>query len=719
MKLIIAEKPELGKSIARAVAGAPAGVRLPYEGRGYRVVSCIGHLLEYEEPSDIDRDRYGDRNDLSVLPILLRPWPLKVPPQKADALKEIGRGLAECDGVIHAGDPDDEGQLLVDEVLDHFGYEGPVQRVYINDNLEKNIRRAFERLRDNDECRGDGRAAQARRIADFCFGINESRLMSAKTGGAAISLGRVQTPTLGLVVRRDEEIMGHTAVMYHIARATLSIDGRDVEFTFKPDKDILDPDSGKLVDRAAAQEALDELAEIASGTLECKVERKRYPAPLPYNLTDLTADMSKRHKMSAKAVLDATQTLRERHRAITYNRSDCNYLPTEAWGEAPAVLGAAMRNIGADWDLDFSIKGRCFDDASITAHTGIIPQETEVDAAALGKYERSVYTAIAERYAMQFAGDAEGRVSTAEIRVAHGVFSHRAGVIDEQGWRSIRADGDVEKGLQDGWLEEGTCAWSFKGSSIEEKKTKPRPRYTEGTLMKDMASIAKYVSDPETRRILKEKDAGKKGEHGGIGTSATRAKTIETLKLRGYVESANGKLVSTNLGRAVYHACPDDINGADLTAKWYLMCEEVRAGRADVYSVSESVVETFNSHRDTAYEGVSFARGEEVAKCPLCGKRVMDRGPKARTVSCESVRGHMEGDKYVEDDPGCGFFLWKTSAGKKLTTAQLKKLITDGSTDWISGFKSKKGSTFSAKLHLEGPGEIRFEYKPRKGGPQR
>ena len=244
MKLIIAEKPELGKSIARAVAGAPAGVRLPYEGRGYRVVSCIGHLLEYEEPSDIDRDRYGDRNDLSVLPILLRPWPLKVPPQKADALEEIGRGLAECDGVIHAGDPDDEGQLLVDEVLDHFGYEGPVQRVYINDNLEKNIRRAFERLRDNDECRGDGRAAQARRIADFCFGINESRLMSAKTGGAAISLGRVQTPTLGLVVRRDEEIMGHTAVMYHIAHATLSIDGRDVEFTFKPDKDLHVPDSG-------------------------------------------------------------------------------------------------------------------------------------------------------------------------------------------------------------------------------------------------------------------------------------------------------------------------------------------------------------------------------------------------------------------------------------------------------------------------------------------
>lgn len=719
MKLIIAEKPELGKSIARAVAGAKEDVRLPYEGRGYRVVSCIGHLLEYEEPADIDRDRYGDRNDLSVLPILIRPWPLKVPSQKADALEEIGRGLAECDGVIHAGDPDDEGQLLVDEVLDHFGYEGPVQRVYINDNLDKNIRRAFERMRDNDECRGDGRAAQARRIADFCFGINESRLMSAKTGGAAISLGRVQTPTLGLVVRRDEEILGHAAVMYHIARAVLSVDGREAEFTFKPDKDVLDHESGKMTDRSVAQEALDELAAAASGTLECKVERKRYPAPLPYNLTDLTADMSKRHKMSAKAVLDATQTLRERHHAITYNRSDCNYLPTEAWAEAPAVLGAAIRNLAADWPLDFSIKGRCFDDASITAHTGIIPQETEVDVAALGKYERFVYTAIVERYAMQFAGDAKGRLSVSEVRVSHGSFSHRAGAVDDAGWRSIRADGEVEKGLQAGWIDEGKHSWELRGSSIEEKKTKPRPRYTEGTLMKDMASIAKYVSDPETRRVLKEKDAGKKGEHGGIGTSATRAKTIETLKLRGYVESANGKLVSTNLGRAVYHACPDDINGADLTAKWYLMCEEVRAGRADVYSVSESVVQTFNSHRDTAYEGVSFARGEEVARCPICGKRVMDRSPKSPTVSCESVHGHMQEGEYIEDDPGCGFFLWKKVAGKKLSTAQLRKLITEGSTDMISGFKSKKGSTFSAKLRLEGPGAVRFEFKPREGGSKR
>ena len=185
MKLIIAEKPELGRDIARAVCGAKGEVRLPYTGGGYMVVNCIGHLLGWAEPAKLDPDAYGDRRDVSALPILLEPWPQVPDPDKTRALENIKRGLAVCDGVIHAGDPDDEGQFLVDEVLDFLGYTGPVERVYVNDNLEKNIRRAFENLRDNAECRGDGEAAAARSIADFCFGINESRLISARTGGAA------------------------------------------------------------------------------------------------------------------------------------------------------------------------------------------------------------------------------------------------------------------------------------------------------------------------------------------------------------------------------------------------------------------------------------------------------------------------------------------------------------------------------------------------------
>lgn len=723
MKLIIAEKPELGRDIARAVCGAPADVRLPYTGGGYMVVNCIGHLLRWAEPADVDPDAYGNRRDLAALPILLEPWPRAREENKSRALANIERGLAACDGVIHAGDPDDEGQFLVDEVLDFLGYTGKVERVYVNDNLEKNIRKAFENLRDNEECRGDGEAAAARSIADFCFGINESRLISARTGGAAVSVGRVQTPTLGLIVRRDEEILAHRSVPYYIGRAAIAVDGRELSFKFKPAESLLDAESKKCLDKAALMEAMEDLAPHGDAT--ATVERKSWPAPLPYNLTDLTADMSRRYKMGAKAVLDATQSLRDDHHAITYNRSDCNYLPEAAHAEAPAVLGVAMANIGATWDLDFSIKGRCFNDANITAHAGIIPQEARVDASKLTTAQRRVYEAVVERYAMQFAGDTEGRVSTCEIAVPRGRFEHRAVAVDDPGWRRVRDDGAPEKDAEEGWIEAGPHTWERLGIDCEEKKTRPRPPYTEGTLMKDMASIAKYVSDPEIARVLKEKDAGKKGEHGGIGTSATRAATIEKLKEHGYVEEIRGKLVSTELGRSVYHACPADIRGADVTARWWLMCEEVRAGRADRYSVARSVCEVFESHRDTAYIGFDIKRtvGEEVGRCPVCGKPVLDRGPKSKAFSCSTNTvakvEQEDGTVKWERTGGCGFQVWKRMAGRAVSAAQVRKLLARGKTDVIKGFVGKSGKPFDARIVLKDDKTLGFEFPERKGGSAR
>lgn len=725
MKLIIAEKPELGRDIARAVCGARGEVRLPYTGGGYMVVNCIGHLLEWAEPSDVDADAYGNRRDLAALPILLEPWPQVPDERKVRALEDIRRGLAACDGVIHAGDPDDEGQFLVDEVLDYLGYTGAVERAYVNDNLEKNIRRAFANLKDNRECRGDGEAAAARSIADFCFGINESRLISARTGGAAVSVGRVQTPTLGLIVRRDEEILNHTSTPYHVGRARIAVDGRELSFKFKPSGELIEADTGKCTDKAALTRAMDELP--ASGELEAKVEAARWSAPLPYNLTDLSADMSRRYKMGAKAVLDATQSLRDDYHAITYNRSDCNYLPEAARAEAPAVLTAAMRNIGAAWELDFSLRSRCFDDASITAHAAIIPQETDVDVAGMPPALRRVYEAIVERYAMQFAGDTVGRVSTCGVDVARGRFEHRAVAVDDPGWRRVRDTGAPEKDADEGWVEAGPHAWERIGVKSEEKKTRPRPPYTEGTLMKDMASIAKYVSDPEIARILKEKDAGKKGEHGGIGTSATRADTIEKLKARGYIEEIKGKLVSTELGRSVYHACPADIRGADVTARWWLMCEEVRCGRADRYSVARSVCEVFESHKDTAYIdcGIKRTVGEQVGTCPVCGAPVLDRGARAKAYTCSSntVEKLEKEDGTVEwrRTGGCGFQVWKRISGKAISAAQARKLLSKGKTDVIKGFTGKSGKPFDARLVVKPDKSIGFEFadKPRGRGAAR
>ena len=377
-----------------------------------------------------------------------------------------------------------------------------------------------------------------------------------------------------------------------------------------------------------------------------------------------------------------------------------------------------MRNIGAAWRLDYSIQGRCFSDKDVTAHTGIIPQEVEVDVASLTEVERKVYEAIVLRYALQFLPDAEADISLTAIEGPEGRLEHRAKRWCRQGWRELDKGHEKPEELQEGFLEAGAHCYVIIGHEVRSKKTKSRPPYTEGTLVKDMSAIAKYVNDPDVKRILIEKDKGKKGEHGGIGTPATRTAIIERLKEKGYLQVIKGKIVSTTLGRRVYHACPDDIKGADLTARWWLMCEDVRAGRLDEYAVAESVCEAFLSHRDTAYEGVRISREDtwtNVGTCPLCGKPVVDKGAKSKVYTCSSNRGHWEktdaGERWVQDS-GCGFSINKQVARKRLTKEQVGSLLRHGSTAVIRGFTSKSGGKFSARLVLDTtrPGNIRFEF---------
>ena len=240
-KLVIAEKPMLARDIARAICGKEVSetARLPISGNGYTVIACAGHLLELVEPDAVN-PAWGKPWSLDVLPIQIDDWAKEPTEDKKDLVERIDSLLPEAECVINAGDPDDEGQLIVDEVLDYLGYEGEVLRVYVNDNIEKNIVKAFERLVPNEQCRPAGDAAYARQMADKCFGVNETRLATKRLGGL-FSVGRVQTPTLGLVVNRDEAIENHVTRKYYELTATggcADASGAPV-FKFKPDKDML------------------------------------------------------------------------------------------------------------------------------------------------------------------------------------------------------------------------------------------------------------------------------------------------------------------------------------------------------------------------------------------------------------------------------------------------------------------------------------------------
>jgi len=716
MKLVIAEKPMLARDIARAICGKKVSesAKLPISGNGYTVIGCAGHLLELVSPEKIN-ESWGSPWTLDVLPIHVPDWPKEPSAGKEGLVEEIRSLLDKAESVIHAGDPDDEGQLIVDELLDYLGYNGQVQRAYINDNIEKNICRAFDQLVDNEGCRGAGRAAYARQMADMCFGVNESRL-ATKRLGSLFTVGRVQTPTLGLVVNRDEQIEGHSKRKYYELTAFVQCPDVDLElpFKFKPTEAVLAGEKHLF-----SPEVPEKLKAALDGTRQAFVtetSEKRVSPPLPYNLTVLLSDMSRRFKLGAAKTQQITQDLRDKYKAITYNRTDCQYLKEEHFADAQAVLSQAMQNLGADWPLDFSIKSKAFNEKYVTAHHGIIPQEVDIDLSKMTADERKVYTAIVERYAMQFLPSAVYDVSTSAFDVDQGRFECVLRNLRNAGWKGVfgnAVEPDDGEDASDGWVEAGEHGAVIDRCEIAEKETAPPKPYTEGTLITDMASIAKYVTDPEIKAVLKQKDDGKKGEHGGIGTTATRSDIIEKLKSRGFVAEEKGKLRSTPKGRAFYHLLPADIKGADTTAKWWLIQQDVAERKRDSNAIQQSVIEVFLSHQDTAYVGASIPGKEKVVvgPCPLCGKDVVQTG---KVYSCSSNKNEKQEDGSWKQVAGCGFKLFGF-AGKKLTVKQAESLLS-GETISLKGCTSKAGKKFDCKLRLDADGKPVPEFNGAKKG---
>lgn len=713
-KLVIAEKPMLARDIARAITGKNVSetAHLPITGNGYTVCACAGHLLELVEPDAID-PKWGKPWSLDVLPVEVHNWPKEPTEDKKSLVEEIAGLLETCDSVIAAGDPDDEGQLIVDELLDYLGYTGKVERVYVNDNIEKNIVKAFDNLVPNDSCRGAGNAAYARQMADMCFGVNETRLATKRLGGL-FTVGRVQTPTLGLVVMRDNAIEHHVTRKFYELSARGTSDAGALTFKFKPGKELLAGE--KHLFDTDALEALKDKLDGRDLPFETTVSKKQENPPLPYNLTVLLSDMSRRFGFTAAKTQQITQDLRDKYKAITYNRSDSQYLKEEHREQAPAVLSQAMENLGVNWPLDYSLHSKAFNDGNVTAHHGIIPQEAKAPVSKMTTEEAKVYTAICERYAMQFLPPAVYDVSESTADVDGGSLVLTAKRLVDAGFKAVfgnvsdesdGADSDSENPL----VPEGSHTLDGISCAIDEKETTPPKPYTEGTLIADMASIAKYVKDPEIREILKRKDDGKKGEHGGIGTTATRSSIIEGLKKRGYLEERKGKVRATDKAKAFYALLPPEIRGADVTARWWLIQQDIADGKADVNALQDSVIEVFNHHRETAYVGASIAGAGKtvVGKCPRCGKDVVKTGS---IYACSSIKNEKQEDGTWKEVAGCGFKLFGFCT-KKFTEKQAASLL-DGKAVSLRGCKSKAGKTFDCKVVLQKDGSVEPIFTPRK-----
>ncbi len=591
MRLFIAEKPSLARAIADALPSPQKPARLHIECGGGDVVAwCAGHILEAAPPEAYGAEYKAWR--LDHLPIAPREWKLEV--SAPELLRSIARLLKAAARVVHAGDPDREGQLLVDEVLQFLGYRGPVDRLLVRDLSFKAVRRQLATLEPNAKYRPLYESALARQRADWLYGLNMTRLYTLLGRAAGyegvLSVGRVQTPLLGLVVARDRAIAGFQPLTYYVAAADVRAGGgeRFRAFWVPPEGAPLDEDR-RLLGRDVAEAACARVMGHEGRVAACTEEARTEAPPLPYALADLQMDAGRWLAMSAQAVLDACQSLYETHRLVTYPRSDCAYLPEGQFAQASDVLAAIRAQAPALGEAarkaDGTKRSKAWNDRKVTAHHAIVPTPTvRRDVVSLTESERAVYELVCRRYLAQFYPPHTYLQTTIALDVAGDRFEASGRQTTELGWKALYADEGTEGAPDPAEAEKDReresaaplprltpgARVTVDRVAVTEKRTSPPKPFTDASLIAAMCGVAKFVRSPAVKKILTEAD--------GIGTPATRAAILETLFERGYVERARRAIVSTETGRALVASLPEVATTPDMTAVWEAAMRAITEG---------------------------------------------------------------------------------------------------------------------------------------------
>lgn len=709
MILVIAEKPVLGKAIADALPGtATMKNGCIYKG-DYIVTWVFGHMLSLKEPEDYDIG-YKSWN-INSLPIFFKDWQVKIGKNgnlnkgqisKSQRVNQIGSLLKQADEVIHAGDPDDEGQLLIDELLRWFNYKGIIKRLDTANTTLVAMKKALSHMTDNKPHEPYGWSAYARSVADLMVGINMSRLFSCKNQ-TLLTIGRVQTPTLGLVVNRDLAIEGHHKQKYYTIACDINFNNDTVQADFIPSKTDSNLVDGHILSKEYAEQICNRLKGQTLKNINITKKIVYEAPPLPFNLVKLQTYCSGKFGYSPQQVLDITQSLRENHKAITYNRSDCQYLSEEHYKEAPVTMKAVIMNIRyKPKSLDMNLKSKCFDSSKISAHFAIIPTNQKVNLDKLSEAEKNVYLAICKYYIAQFMPKAKKEQTNLSVELGNGeAIKAVSTVIIEQGYRSIFNEAEKDKASNLSKIPEGIYSGKITDTDIAEKETKPPSRYTKASLNEDMTCISKYVKDPKIKQLLLSKDEGKEGERGSIGTSATRSGIIESLVKRGFLREDGKKVISTALGRELYRILPDEIKKADMTAEWWSIQEEIQNGTVNYNKLIDSVYDTIK-HIVTNVDNYPVVNssiiaikkkgGAVIGKCPRCGGDIVE----TKTGFCCSN---------WKEPTNCKFNIWKKSksplfAKTTFTAATVKKLLS-GQSVKMKKLVSKTGKEFEAEVKMK------------------
>ena len=704
--LVIAEKPSVARDIAGALPGSfpQSKDKTSLEGEDYVITWAVGHLVGLAEPDAYDpklkKWRYAD------LPIV--PEKFKLVPNDDRAKKQLNaihRLMAreDVDLVVNACDAGREGELIFAYVYETAKKQPPVKRLWLSSMTRRAIEEAFESLRPGEEMESLEAAARSRSEADWVVGMNATRAASIRLRAAfdgAVSLGRVQTPTLALVARREEEIRAFVPEPYWLVEAQFAATGERVYAgRYLGGKRIAEDKATAIV-----EDCRDRPGTITK--LEKKQETER--AQLLYDLTSLQRHANTLYGFSARRTLAAAQKLYEEHKALTYPRTNSRYLtgdmvpeirPTaELVGHAPQYRKAAEYVTS----LEELPLGRVVNDKKVQDHHAIIPTKSEHNLSKMDADELKVYDLVTKRFLAVFHPDAVFERTRVETTVEEHVFRTSGRVLLSAGWRSVYGEEVAAEGKPEDdsggdqrlpRLEEGEQVETRSVESLR-KETQPPRRFTDASLLAAMETAGKEIEDAEVREAMKES---------GIGTPATRASTIELLINREYIEREGRALHATEKGIQVIRLLGEHaLTSPELTGEWERRLALIERGAdsrpafmRDIAQFTTKTVEELDK-----LKGVRIERAK-LGPCPVCGREVTEN---RKGYSCWS-----------RDDPGCGFVIWKKKASKTVPVAVAKELMASlkasiergddppvGRTEkQVPGFKGRSGRNFRAKLKIE------------------
>lgn len=689
MQLVIAEKPSVARSIA-AVLGANEKHDGYVEGNGYIVSWCVGHLVGLYSPNDYD-EKYK-KYSFELLPIIPETFKFKLNENTAAQFKVLKELMARSDvsELVCATDAGREGECIFRYVYNYARCRKPFKRLWISSVEDKAIKDGFANLKNSRDYDNMYAAGFSRAKSDWLVGMNFSRVFSIRYG-SKLSVGRVQTPTLAMIVKRDYDVKNFVKQKF---------------FTVELDCGELIVSSARIDDEKAAQNTAEKCNGKTAALKSVDKQKKTVNPPKLYDLTTLQREANRQYGYTAQQTLDYTQELYE-SKLVTYPRTDSQYLTEDMEQTAQDMIETiytAIPQFKPQAEFDPNVK-RLINNSKVSDHHAIIPTAEIVKKTIneLTDGQKNILLLIAAKLVTAAAPSHVYEAVKITVDCEYTEFTATGKTVIEQGFklleRQIKAQlkggssddkENKEKVLPD--VVQGQTFDNVK-SSVEEHFTSPPKPYTEDTLLSAMETAGNGEYDENS-------DVEKKG----LGTPATRAAIIENLVKREFIERNKKQITATEKGASLISVLPDTVKSPKLTADWETRLQAVEKGKetADDFmsDIEEYVRKTVSEYSSKAENAALNSNRPTIAVCPKCGKNVVEF-PKS--YSCESGKD------------GCGFVVWKTIAGKTITAAQAKKLIEKGKTDLIKGFTSKAGMPFDAYLYIDKDNDkIGFEFPKRK-----